>query len=294
MQRSKYDFWVGLFVMLGVASIVFLALKVGNLANLSFEKTYAFNAQFSNIGSIASGSPVKSAGLTVGQVRSVSLDSQTHQAVATIELESRYTFAQDSTLKIMTSGLLGEEYIAVVPGSDTTSIEQAAASSTFLVTRTQPSVSIGEILSQIMPGSDGDQPLMGKTYFVNARFTNLGTIKVDSAVKNAGVVVGRVRSVSIQPSTFEAVVSLELESKYNFPSDSSLRVMSSGLIGGQFVDISPGFEEDTLEEVTDEAFKKNGQYYTVTHTQSAMVLEDLIGQVLFSMTNKSGDAGEKK
>ena len=293
MQRLKYDLWVGLFVMLGVASIVFLALKVGNFASLSFEKTYAFNARFSNVGGVASGSPVKSAGLTVGQVRSVTLDSNTHQAIATIELESRYTFAQDSTLKIMTSGLLGEEYILIMPGSDSTNLEQAAADGNFLVTRTQPSVSIGEILSQIMPGSDGGQPLVGGTYFVNARFTNLGTIKVDSSVKNAGVVVGRVRSVSIHPTTFEAVLSLELESRYNYPSDSSLRIMSSGLIGGQFVDISPGFEEESLEEATNAAFGKNGRYYTVANTQSAMVLEDLIGQVLFSMTNRSGETGDK-
>lgn len=294
MQRSKYDFWVGLFVMIGIASIVFLALKVGNLANLSFEKTYAFNAQFSNVGSITSGSPVKSAGITVGKVRSVVLNDATNQAIATIELESRYNFAQDSTLKIMTSGLLGEEYIALLPGSDTVNLEQAVAGNNqFLLTRTQPSVSIGETLSQIMPGSDGGQPLKGKTYFVNARFTNLGTIKVDSAVKNAGVVVGRVRSVSIQPSTFEAVLLLELESAYQFPSDSSLRIMSSGLIGGQYVDISPGADEEDLEDVTNASFQKNGRYYTVTNTQSALVLEDLIGQVLFSMTKNAGSDDKK-
>lgn len=293
MQRSKYDFWVGLFVMMGIVSIAFLALKVGNLASLSFEKTYAFNAQFSNIGSIAAGSPVKSAGITVGKVRSITLDSVTHQAVATIELESRYTFAQDSTLKIMTSGLLGEEYVAMMPGSDSASLEQAATEGNFLLMRTQPSVSIGETLSQILPGSDAGDPLLGKTYMINARFTNLGAIKVGSAVKNAGVIIGRVRSVSINAATFEAVLSLELESKYSFPSDSSLRIMSAGLIGGQYVDISPGVEESSLEDLTTSAFKKNGQYHTVTNTQSAFVLEDLIGKILFSMAENAGSGGKK-
>ncbi|MGL4666749.1 MAG: MlaD family protein, partial [Saezia sp.] len=128
---------------------------------------------------------------------------------------------------------------------------------------------------------------------IDARFTNLGTIKVGSAVKNAGVIIGRVRSVSINAATFEAVLSLELESKYSFPSDSSLRIMSSGLIGGQYVDISPGFDESSLEDATMAAFKKDGQYYTVTNTQSAFVLEDLIGKVLFSMAENAGSGGQK-
>lgn len=294
MQRSKYDFWVGLFVIIGILAIVFLALKVGNLANLSFEKTYVFEAQFSNIGSVTSGSPVKSAGITVGKVRSVWLDNTTQQAIATIEIESKHEFTQDSSLKIVTSGLLGDEFIAIASGIEPVSLEEASKNKDFLLTRTQPSVSIADTLASIMPGSDGGTPLVGKTYFVNARFTNLGTIKVGSAVKNAGILVGRVRAVSIHPVTFEAVLLLELESKYDFPSDSSLRIMSSGLIGAQYVDVSPGFEEEGLEELTQETYKKDGIYYTVTNTQSAFVLEDLIGKVLFSMTENAGTSDKKE
>lgn len=292
MQRSKYDIWVGLFVMLGIASIVFLALKVGNLVNLSFERTYTVGAQFSNIGGVSSGSPVRSAGVVVGRVRNVALDNTTHQAIATMELESRYEFPADSSLNIMTAGLLGEEYIAIYPGVSTKTIEQEVNGSTvpILISRTQPSISIGEAITQIMPGSDGNQPLVGNTYMIDARFTNLGSVKVGSSVKNAGVVVGRVRGVTINPDTFEAVVTLELESKYDFPDDSSLRITSSGLIGGQYIDISPGFGDETLEEMTAQTQKESGKNYTVTNTQSALVLEDLIGNLLFSM---SGDSGSK-
>lgn len=295
MQRSKYDIWVGLFVMLGFASIVFLALKVGNLVNLSFERTYTFDAQFSNIGGVSSGSPVKSAGVVVGRVRGISLSNVSHQAIASIELESRYEFPVDSSLNIMTAGLLGEEYIAIYPGTSSMTIEQEVRESSepVLITRTQPSVSIGEVIAEIMPGSDGNRPLVGNTYMIDARFTNLGSVKVGSSVKSAGVVVGRVRDVAINPDTFEAVVTLELESKYSFPDDSSLRIMSSGLIGGQYIDISPGFGEETFEEASAQTRGENGGNYTVTNTQSALILEDLIGNFLFSMAQSSGGKNEK-
>lgn len=290
MERSKFDLWVGVFVMLGIASIVFLALRVGNLVSFSFEKTYPVQAVFSNIGGVSTGAPVKSAGVVVGRVRGISLDETGHQAVVAIDMESRYAFPQDSSMKVMTSGLLGEEFIAIIPGIDGQTLEEAVGKSAapLLLTRTSPSVSIGEAISQIMPGADGNQPLVGETYFIKARFTNLGTIKVGSTVKAAGVIVGRVREVSILSETFEAVLKMELESKYAFPSDSSLRVMSSGLIGSQYIDVSPGMELESLEEESAKRLETTGDVYTVTNTQSAFVLEDLIGQIIFSMAEKAG------
>ncbi|RUS66303.1 putative phospholipid ABC transporter-binding protein MlaD [Saezia sanguinis] len=298
MQRSKYDIWVGLFVMLGILSIVFLALKVGNLVNFSFDKTYAVNAQFSNIGGVKSGSPVKSAGVVVGRVRSVVYDNEIDQAVANIELQSRYEFPVDSTLRILTSGLLGEEYISIVPGIEETTLEHATqqAQSTqggapLLVTRTQASVSLGEMVSQIIPGADGSQPLTGKIYTINARFTDIGSLKAGATVKSSGVIVGHVRSIRFDDHMFQAVATLDLQSQYAFPSDSSLKIMSSGLIGSQYVAVSPGIEDETLEEATAKAqAQNNGQPLMVTQTQSAIVLEDLIGQFLYNTAADKGTA----
>ena len=118
MQRSKNDVWVGLFVLLGAAAILFLALKSANLLSLNFQSTYNVSARFDNIGGLKRQAAVKSAGVVVGRVESVSFDDKTFQATVTLSLESRYQFPKDSSLKILTSGLLGEQYIGIEAGSE--------------------------------------------------------------------------------------------------------------------------------------------------------------------------------
>ena len=118
MQRSKNDLWVGLFVLLGAAAILFLALKSANLLSLNFQSTYNVTARFDNIGGLKRQAAVKSAGVVVGRVESVSFDDKTFQATVTLSLESRYQFPKDSSLKILTSGLLGEQYIGIEAGSE--------------------------------------------------------------------------------------------------------------------------------------------------------------------------------
>ncbi|WP_137892550.1 outer membrane lipid asymmetry maintenance protein MlaD [Ramlibacter sp. 2FC] len=118
MQRAKNDVWVGLFVMVGLAAILFLALKSANLLTLSFQSEYRVTAKFDNIGGLKPKAAVKSAGVVVGRVESISFDDQSFQAIVTLALESRYAFPKDSSLKILTSGLLGEQYIGIQPGAD--------------------------------------------------------------------------------------------------------------------------------------------------------------------------------
>lgn len=118
MHRKTIDVWVGLFVLLGLAALVFLALKAGNMATISFEKTYAVSAKFDNIGGLKPQAPVKSAGVVVGRVGGIQFDDKTYQALVTLELESGYKFPKDSSLKILTAGLLGEQYIGIEPGGD--------------------------------------------------------------------------------------------------------------------------------------------------------------------------------
>ncbi len=116
MQRSKNDVWVGLFVLIGAAAILFLALQAANLLNLSFQSTYRVSAEFDNVGGLKPKAAVRSGGVVVGRVEAITFDDKTFQARVTLALESRYAFPKDSSLKILTSGLLGEQYIGVEPG----------------------------------------------------------------------------------------------------------------------------------------------------------------------------------
>lgn len=116
MQRSKIDLWVGLFVVIGGAAVLFLALKSANLLTLNFDKSYQVTAKFDNIGGLKPRAAVKSAGVVVGRVENITFDTQSYQASVSLAMEDRYAFPKDSSLKILTSGLLGEQYIGVVAG----------------------------------------------------------------------------------------------------------------------------------------------------------------------------------
>ena len=118
MQRSKNDVWVGLFVLIGTAAILFLALQAANLLNLSFQTSYRVDARFDNIGGLKPKSAVRSSGVVVGRVETITFDDKTFQARVTLALENRYAFPKDSSLKILTSGLLGDQYIGIEAGAD--------------------------------------------------------------------------------------------------------------------------------------------------------------------------------
>lgn len=118
MQRSKNDVWVGLFVVIGAIAILFLALQSANLLTLSFQTSYYVNAKFDNVGGLKPKAAVRSAGVVVGRVEKIVFDDKSFQARVTLAMESRYTFPKDSSLKILTSGLLGEQYLGIEPGAD--------------------------------------------------------------------------------------------------------------------------------------------------------------------------------
>jgi phospholipid/cholesterol/gamma-HCH transport system substrate-binding protein len=116
MGRKGIETLVGVFVLLGMLAVVFLALKAANLASFSVGSTYALTARFDNIGGLKVRAPVKSAGVTVGRVTSIALDPQSFQGLVTIEVDSRVKFPNDTSAKILTSGLLGDQYIGLEPG----------------------------------------------------------------------------------------------------------------------------------------------------------------------------------
>ncbi len=118
MSRSKVDFWVGLFVLLGAVGLVFLALQAGNLTTYSFKPTYTVTANFNNIGGLKARAAVRSAGVVVGRVESIGFDNDTYEAVVTMRLEEDYRFPLDTSASILTSGLLGEQYIGLDPGAE--------------------------------------------------------------------------------------------------------------------------------------------------------------------------------
>ena len=118
MQRSKNDVWVGLFVLIGLAAVLFLALKSANLLQYSWSKNYTVPAKFDNIGGLKQGAAVKSAGVVVGRVENIQFDDESYQAKVSLALQNKYAFPKDSSLKILTSGLLGEQYVGILAGAD--------------------------------------------------------------------------------------------------------------------------------------------------------------------------------
>ncbi|HKB58979.1 MAG TPA: outer membrane lipid asymmetry maintenance protein MlaD [Gallionellaceae bacterium] len=119
MERTTLDLWVGAFVIAGIVALTVLAFKVGNLSTYNMSQTYELQAYFNNIGGLKPDAAVRSAGVLVGRVKSISLDTQTYQAKVTMTIDKRYQFDTDTYAKVLTSGLLGEQYIGLsVGGSD--------------------------------------------------------------------------------------------------------------------------------------------------------------------------------
>ena len=145
MQTSKNDVWVGLFVLIGAAAILFLALQSANLLSLNFEKTYHVVGRFDNIGGLKPKAAVRSAGVLVGRVESITFDDKTFQANIRLELQSRYAFPKDSSLKILTSGLLGEQYIGIEPGGDEKNFAEGD-----IVSSTQSAIVLENLISQFL------------------------------------------------------------------------------------------------------------------------------------------------
>ena len=155
MQSSRHDAWVGFFVLLGGAALLFLALKAGNLLSLNFDATYQVSARFDNIGGLKPKAAVKSAGVVVGRVESISFDDKTFQAKVVINLQKNTQFPKDSSAKILTSGLLGEQYIGLEPGAD----EKNLASGD-VIRQTQSAVVLENLIGQFINSKAAD---MGST-----------------------------------------------------------------------------------------------------------------------------------
>jgi len=118
MERTKLDLWVGMFVVAGIGALVMLAMKVGNLGTYNVAETYQVHAYFSNIGGLKPKASIRSAGVLVGRVTEITLDTERYEANVVMSLDKRYQFPKDTFANILTSGLLGEQYIGLMPGGD--------------------------------------------------------------------------------------------------------------------------------------------------------------------------------
>ena len=145
MHRKSIDVWVGLFVLLGALSLLFLALKAGNMSTISFSKTYSITGKFDNIGGLKPQSAVKSAGVVVGRVGDISFDDKSFQAIVRLDLNPAYKFPKDSSLKILTSGLLGEQYIGIEAGGDMNNLVEGDR-----ITRTQSAAVLEDLINQFI------------------------------------------------------------------------------------------------------------------------------------------------
>lgn len=154
MKRTVLDLWVGAFVAIGIAAILFLALKVGNLSAANFAETYQIQARFDNIGGLKVRGPVKSAGVVVGRVTDIHFDPETYEAVVTLSVESRYHFPKDTFASILTSGLLGENYVGLDAGGDEKKLQPGDT-----IAKTQSAVVLEKLISQFMfnKASEGEQ-----------------------------------------------------------------------------------------------------------------------------------------
>ena len=145
MGRSKNDVWVGMFVLLGALAVLFLALKSANLLQWNFSQDYQVSAKFDNIGGLKPGAAVKSAGVVVGRVKAIDFDGESFQARVTLALQARHQFPKDSSLSILTSGLLGEQYVGLVPGADERNLADGDR-----IGSTQSAVVLENLISQFL------------------------------------------------------------------------------------------------------------------------------------------------
>jgi phospholipid/cholesterol/gamma-HCH transport system substrate-binding protein len=145
MGKKGIETLVGLFVLLGMLGLLFLALKAANLGSLGGSDTYTVQARFDNIGGLKVRAPVRSAGVTVGRVTGITLDAKTFQGVVRMDIERAFQFPKDSAAKILTAGLLGDQYVGLEPGGDDKNLAPGET-----VAQTQSAVVLENLIGQFI------------------------------------------------------------------------------------------------------------------------------------------------
>ena len=145
MAKKRTEVLVGVFVLLGIFALVFLALRAANLSSFSTVKGYQVRARFDNIGGLKVRAPVRSAGVAVGHVVSIALDRNTYQGLVVMEINQGVSFPADSSAQILTSGLLGDQYVGIEPGADDKNLQSGD-----LIKQTQSAVVLEKLIGQMI------------------------------------------------------------------------------------------------------------------------------------------------
>lgn len=145
MERTTLDLWVGMFVVAGVGALVMLALKVGNLGTYNVADTYQIHAYFSNVGGLKPKASIRDAGVLIGRVTEINLDTNRYEANVVMSIDKRYQFPKDTFANILTSGLLGEQYIGLMPGGDTEMLRSGDE-----IKHTQSAMVLEDLISKFM------------------------------------------------------------------------------------------------------------------------------------------------
>ena len=145
MEKRAIDWWVGIFVLLGIAALVVLALRVGNLSGFAYNDGYVLHADFTNVGSLKVRSPVRVGGVTIGEVTHIGMDPKTFMANVTMRIEPKVKLPTDTGASIYTEGLLGEQYVAVQPGGMPQDLKPGGT-----ITMTQSAVNIDQLIGQMV------------------------------------------------------------------------------------------------------------------------------------------------
>ena len=151
MNRRTIDMWVGVFVVIGLGALLFLSLKVANLASFSAAESYQIKAKFDNIGGLKIRAAVKVAGVVIGRVNDVRFENETFEAVVSFSVDKRFQFPRDTSAKILTSGLLGEQYIGLSAGGDTVNLKDGDT-----LKLTQSAVVLENLISQFLYSKAAD------------------------------------------------------------------------------------------------------------------------------------------
>lgn len=152
MERTTLDLWVGMFVVAGLAALVVLAMKVGNLSTYNVSESYRLEAYFTNIGGLKAQASIKSAGVLVGRVTRITLDTERYEAKVEMSIDKRYQFPKDTFANILTSGLLGEQYIGLAPGGEVEMLKSGEQ-----IKKTQSAVVLEDLIGKFLY-SKADSP----------------------------------------------------------------------------------------------------------------------------------------
>jgi phospholipid/cholesterol/gamma-HCH transport system substrate-binding protein len=151
VAKKSIEVMVGLFVLLGMLGLVFLALKAANLGGAGGGDTYTLQARFDNIGGLKARAPVRTAGVTIGRVSTITLDAKTYQGLVIMEIQKGFEFPKDTSAKILTAGLLGDQYIGLEAGADEKNL---AAGDT--IRQTQSAVVLESLIGQFLNSKASD------------------------------------------------------------------------------------------------------------------------------------------